>query len=278
MNDDEKTVSNETIEEQTMNQNQSVDEETNTATENESTEQNSSNGKFYTEEEFNNRVNEAVDKRVSRKMSKLEREFEKKIASYKDTENVLQTALGTKNIDESNEKLREFYEDQGIDLPDVYRPGLSKDDARTLGKKDAEDFFDDGYDAMEVEANRLASKGYENLNDREKAEFETLGDRLTAEKRKKELLSVGGSKDLLNDENFKDFTDKFDSKVSIKDIYDIYKRLQPKPKVGTPGSMINHNQVAEKDYYTEEELDKLTSEDLDDPKVFEKAMKSLQKI
>ena len=47
-------------------------------------------GRFYTDEE----VNSIVDKRVARKM----RKYEKQMAEYEDTENVLKSALEVDNI------------------------------------------------------------------------------------------------------------------------------------------------------------------------------------
>lgn len=270
--ENEETVSQETIEEQTMNETQDV-EGTGVAEE-----QNSEpEGRVYTEDEFNTAVNEAVDKRVARKLRKMESKYEEELAAYKDTDNVLRSALGTNDIAESNEKLREFYEEQGIELPDVYVPGLSKRDAEALGERDADDFIEEGFEAMEEEANRLAEKKFENLSDREKAEFNKLATTLTSEKRRKDLLSVGGSKELLDDKEFKEFSSQFNSQVSIKDIYEMYNKIKPKKEVGTPGSMQNHNPSAKKDRYTEEEISSMTSADLDDPEVWAAVVRSLQK-
>ena len=46
------------------------------------------------------------------------------------------------------------------------------------------------------------------------------------------------------------------------------------PKIGA----LNKSQLPEKDLYSNDELDRLNSSDLDDPAVFEKAMKSMQKL
>ena len=48
-------------------------------------------GRYVTDEE----LNEIVDRRVARKMSKIEREYEKNLAQYKDTEAVLNAGLKT---------------------------------------------------------------------------------------------------------------------------------------------------------------------------------------
>ena len=48
----------------------------------------------------------------------------------------------------------------------------------------------------------------------------------------------------------------------------------PPPEMGSVGSIAGK----EKDFYTSEELDKLTSKDLDNPKIFKVAMNSLEKL
>ena len=62
-------------------------------------------GRFMTDEEIDN----LVMKKVNRRMAKLEAQKEKELSVYKDTENVLKSALGANNIDEANKKLREYY-------------------------------------------------------------------------------------------------------------------------------------------------------------------------
>ena len=113
--------------------------------------------------------------------------------------------------------------------------------------------------------------------EQEKAEFNKLATTLTSEKRRKDLLSVGGSKELLDDKEFKEFSSQFNSQVSIKDIYEMYNKIKPKKEVETPGSMQNHNPSAKKDRYTEEEISSMTSADLDDPEVWAAVVRSLQK-
>lgn len=46
----------------------------------------------------------------------------------------------------------------------------------------------------------------------------------------------------------------------------------------SPGSVTGKGQAIEKDYYTSDELDRLTDADLNDPNVFEKAMRSMSRI
>lgn len=226
-------------------------------------------------EEVKKFTQEEVDEIVKRRLLRKEKDFQKELSKYKDTDNVLRSTLNLSEEDDVNEKVREYYEAEGIQLPERYEPGLSQDDLEALGEKDAKYIIADGIDAMTEEANRLAAKKYANLNPREKATFNILAEKLTEEKNRKELLSIGASEELLKDESFNKFKKQFNSNVSIKDIYSLYKGSQPKPKAENPGSMKNADRTRQKDRYTEEEISKLTSKELDDPKVWEAVMNSL---
>ena len=46
----------------------------------------------------------------------------------------------------------------------------------------------------------------------------------------------------------------------------------------SPGSVTGHGAGAEKEFFTSEELDRLSQKDLENPAIFDKAMKSLKKI
>lgn len=210
-------------------------------------------GRYVTDDE----LNDLVDKRVARKMRKIERDNANNMSAYKDTENVLKSALGASDINEANQKLREYYAEQGLKLPDPYKPGLSEHQLEVLAKDDANNFIELGHDAMVEEAERLASIGYQNLNKSEQIIFNTLAERLTNDKNKAELKSLGAKEDLLTDEKFNNFRKKFNSNVSIKEIYEMYMNNQPKTKVENPGSMKNTSSGS-RDFISEAEYDKMS--------------------
>lgn len=228
-------------------------------------------GRFVTDDE----LNDLVDKRVARKMRKFERDNANNMSTYKDTENVLKSALGASDINEANQKLREYYEEQGVKLPEPYKPGLSEHQLEVLARDEANNFIEEGHEAMVEEANRLANIGYQNLNESERIIFNTLAEKLTEEKNKSELKSLGAKEELLTDKSFNDFRKLFNSNVPIKDIYEMYSKNKPKSKVENPGSMKNFKEPNKKTFYTDEEISKLTSEELDDPEVWEAVRKSM---
>lgn len=213
-------------------------------------------GKFYTEEEFNQKVNEIADRRVARKMRKLERELDK----YKDTENVLKSQLGGETIDEVNDKLRNLYTNEGVELPERY---VSEDSEyiEYQADRDSKDIITEGYESMKQEANRLASIGYDNLSKKDKLVFTKLVDALNSENDKRALRSLNIDESILEDKSFIEYRNQFNSNVPVTKIYDMYQGTQEK-QINTPGDLTNNSEL-EKDFFTDEEIEKMTDEELE---------------
>jgi len=235
--------------------------------------------KQYTDEEIeklvNDRVNSILPTKIEREKRKLEKVYNEKLSKYEETESILSAGLGTKDITESNQRMREFYEEQGINIPAyTQKPRYSEDDERTLGESDAEKIIALGYDEMQDEANRLAEIGTNNMSPRERVVFTKLAAELTRQNQVKELAQIGVKEDMLNDSNFKSFASQFDSKTPIKKVYEYYTQLQPKKQIENPGSM-KGNKETEKTIYTDEEISKLTLDDLDKPGVWDKVRKAM---
>lgn len=222
-------------------------------------------GRFYTDEE----VNSIVDKRVARKM----RKYEKQMAEYEDTENVLKSALEVDNISDANKKLRNYYQEQGYELPER-KSSYSERELNILAKAEADEIIEEGYDSMLEEAKSLAKIGYQNLNQKEKLIFMTLGDELDKQNDTRELKKLGANEELLKDSRFIEFRNMFDKKTPIDKVYGLYKKQEPKPKVELPGSMKNTSVKGEKEYLTPEEVVALTPEDWEKPGMWEKVRKS----
>lgn len=224
-------------------------------------------GRFYTDEE----VNSIIDKRVARKM----RKYEKQMAEYEDTENVLKSALEVDNISDANKKLRNYYQEQGYELPER-KSSYSERELNILAKAEADEIIEEGYDSMLEEANRLAKIGYQNLNRKEKLIFMTLGDELDKQNDTRELKKLGANEELLKNSDFIEFRKMFDKKTPIDKVYGLYKNQQPKPKVELPGSMKNNSVKSDdvKEFYTFEEANKFTREEICANPKLEKAIEN----
>ena len=229
-------------------------------------------------EEVKTFTQEEVDAIVQKRLARKERDFQKELSKYKSAEEVLKTGLEATDITGAEDKLRAFWGEQGVKLPEKVKPGLTQHQMEILARGEAEEFIEEGYDSMKTEANRLASKGYQNLNESEKIIFDRLAERLTNEDNKRALLKLGASEELLSDKSFNDFRKKFNSNVPISEVYDMYmKNNKPKTVKENPGSMKNSDVNGTKDFYTPEEIAKLTDEQLDDPKIWEVVRKSMTK-
>jgi len=233
----------------------------------ESTTEEQPQGKFYTDEEFNAKVNEIADRRVARKMRKVNRELD----DYKDTINVLKSQLGGDTIEDVNTNLRKLYENEGVELPKKY---VSEDSElnELLAERDFKDFETEGIKSITDEANRLAGIGYENLNSKDKILFSKLVNKIDTENDKKVLKGLNVDESILEDKDFISFRGQFNREVPISKIYDLYSGKK-ETKINTPGNLENKS-TAEREYFTDEEIEALTMEQLDDPKIWEKVRKS----
>ena len=236
--------------------------------------------KTYTEEDLERLVNDKVNKilptKIEREKKKMEKDYRKILAKYEETESILSAGLGKTDIDEINKDMRNFYKDQGIYIPAYTQPKYSDDDEKALGELEASKIISLGFDEMQDEANRLAEIGSDNMTVREKAMFTALAKELTIQKNRNELIKLGVKEDLLNDDEFKKFSNKFNKDVPIKDIYEMYSQVNNKQKKYEQiGSLKNPSPKVEKDYYTDEEIDKLSYDDLDKPGVWDIVRKSM---
>ena len=223
--------------------------------------------KTYTQEE----VDAIVGKRLARKEARIRKEYDRK---YGDLEGVLKAGMDKEDIGEITEDLRDFYGNKkGIKMPS--KIDYSEADIEMLARAEADDIIRGGYEDAVEEVDRLTDIGYADMTAREKAVFKVLAEYVDKEERKKELSSIGVTEEVYESAEFKDFASKFNSNIPIKDVYEIYRKTQPKKNIKPMGSMKQGQDTGVKDYYTPEEIERLTEEDLDNPKVWEAVRRSM---
>lgn len=226
--------------------------------------------KIFTQEE----VDKFVKDRLFRQENKIRDEYERK---YSRVEEVLNAGLGTKDIGEATEKLTEFYKEQGIDIPEQK---LTTRQERILAEAEANEIISDGYDELVKEVDKLANKGTNNLTSKEKIIFTKLAEERTRQEALKDLKSIGIGEDILNDKDFKEFSDKLNPKLSLKEKYEMYEKFKPKKKIETIGSMKGtpSKDSGIKDFYSRDEALKFTREDFNKyPELFKAVEKSMAK-
>lgn len=237
--------------------------------------------KTYSEEELQSKLEElrtqmkednqkAWNKRWGQEKAKMEREF----AKQNEAVNLFMQQTNTNNVDDL---LNYSYEQYGVERPKNQR---SQEDEMILGQYDAKSILELDDDFIEEEAERLSNL---KRNAREEATFMELGRYLTDKKEKakleKEIKENGIDESLLDNQDFKDFRSKFNKETSLADIVNIYSSTQKAPvekkqKPFSAGSSTGKVIKEESEFFTEDEFMALTAEDLKNPKIYEKAMKS----
>ena len=213
-------------------------------------------------------VDEMIAKKLARKEAKIRREYEKK---YGRAETVLKTGLQKDNLEDAVSELENYYEEQGVRIPKIQ---YSERDTEILARAEADEIIDSGYDDIVEEVDRLANIGVENMSTSDKVMFQRLAEARMKIEEERDLSSLGISKDSLSEE-FKEFAKHLDSKMSLKDKYEFYQKYKPKKEVRKLGSMESGPISKVKDYYTAEEIDKLTDEDLDNDAIWNAVRKSM---
>lgn len=228
--------------------------------------------KTYTDAE----VDEIVKKKLFRQEQKLNREFNKQMSSYKRAEEVLNAGLGTSNIEEATNNLTNFYKEKGINVPE-YHETRNDHEIEVLARDDAKTIIDAGYEDIVEEVDRLAEIGLDNMSKRDKIMFQELAKERKRIENEKEIASLGVSRDEIESNEFKEFSSKLNPSLSLKEKYDMYSKFKPKKNENIMGSMKNMATSQVKDYYSPEEISKLTEDDLNDPQVWNAVRNSMTK-
>ena len=222
--------------------------------------------KPYTDEE----VNAIVGRKLARKESKIRKEYDKK---YGQLESVLKAGTGKENVEEMTNTFRDFYEKKGIQMPT--EPSYSARDIEILAGAEADEIIGYGFEEVVEEVDRLADLGIENMSPKEKAVFKRLAEYRQSTEKGRELAKIGVTEDVYNSKEFKDFASKFSSNTPVTEIYEIFNKMQPRKPVQPMGSMRNSQEPKVKDFYTQEEIERLTEEDLDDENVWNAVRRSM---
>lgn len=236
--------------------------------------------KLYTEDELNAKVNEVLGKKMPRQEAKIRKKVENEYREYKDLVETLELGTGRKGAKELNDVFRAHYEKNGVTFESKKaEPVYSARELEVLGKAEAEEIIDAGYDEVVEEVDRLSKLGA-NMSAKDKVIFKRLAEYRQSSERGKELAKIGVSKEEYDSDEFKRFASKFKSDTPITEVYETYQKTLPKKEFKTTGSMkttqTNDNGV--KEYYTPEEAKRFTQKELDaNPQIFHNIKKSMGK-
>ena len=219
--------------------------------------------------EYQSEFNDLMKNRLDRQKNKIERDYTEK---YGRLETIVNTGLGTNSVEEAANKLTEFYEKKGVKIPET--PKYSSKDIEVLANAEADDIIASGYDEIVNEVERLAEIGVDKMTQRDKVIFTKLANERKKLDDEKSLASIGVNKKEVETKEFQEFASKLNPSLSLKDKYEMYLQLKPKPKIEKMGSM-KSGKPEVKEFYTADEISRLTEEDLDDPKVWEAVRRSM---
>lgn len=222
--------------------------------------------KTYTQEE----VDAMMGKRVARTEAKIRREYERK---YGDLTDVLKAGTGKEDVGDITNTFRDFYSKKGIKFAE--KSQYNDEDAKVLAERDAQNIISGGFEDVVEEVDRLTDLGFENMNKREKATFKILAEHRQNVERGNKLSEMGVTEEEYGSNEFKEFASQFNANIPIDKVYDIYRKTKPKKEIRTMGSMKQTQTTKQKDYYTPEEIERITMDDLDDPKVWDAVRRSM---
>ena len=239
--------------------------------------------KSYTQAELdeyvNNRVDEILPKKIARERRKLERDYKDRLSKYEEAELVLNAGLGTDDIGEATENLRNFYASKGVEIPQ-YQPSYYEDDMKILADSEAQRIIGYGIEDVTEEVNRLTDKGFDDMTDREKLVFKSLVEYRDDYNNKKELAKIGVTMEALDDADYKEFAKDLNPNLSVKEKYEKYLKYKPKKNIEQIGSMKSYaaNETGIKEFYTPEEARRFTKADYDrNPELFKAVERSMLK-
>lgn len=228
--------------------------------------------KIYTQEEFD----AAVGKKKSRWESKSKRDTERQYAKANTIISMLKAGTGKQTEDEIIEHLKGFYGNLPpveAQVPSQY----SERETEILAEAEARDIIQAGEEEIAEELERLAALGPAGMNAREKEVFRHLATHKQTESQAAQLRSLGIPKEVYESKEFKAFAGMFAASTPARTIYDLYQKQQPQKPVETVGSVKNTGapENGVKDFYTPEDVDKLTAKDYDNPVIMKRVRESM---
>lgn len=211
--------------------------------------------KTFTQDE----VDELITKRIKRERNRMERDYSEELNKYKELAYLNEKGLKANNLDETLEKTRKFYGEQGI----KYVPTTNTKDEEILAKAYANEIIDeyDSLEDLEKYADRLSKKN--NQTNKDKLVLENIVSEINNRKRLTDLKKLGVTEEIYNSKEFRDFESKFTKDTSIDEIYNLYNSSKKQvEKPANPGSMKSIPGKEKKEFITEAEYDKMTREEV----------------
>ena len=222
--------------------------------------------KTYTQAE----LDDIVGKRLARKEAKIRKEYDRKYGNLTD---VLKAGTGKESVEEITDTFAKFYEGKGIKIRK--EPTYTDKDIEVLANAEANEVIRMAYDEVVEEIDRLADIGVENMTAKEKAIFKVLFEHRQNTERHNELSKIGVTDDVYNSKEFQDFASDYKPGTPIEKIWNNFQKMQPKKEIKPMGSMKNTVTKEVKDFYSAEEISRMSEDDLRNPDVWNAVRRSM---
>lgn len=223
----------------------------------------------YTQEE----VDGFVEKRLARERARITRQYDREYGAYRELADVAMAGTGTKSVGEARDILTDFYGKKGVQMPQ--KAGFSDQDIKVLARADADELIGYGDEDVEDELRRLTDIGIEKLTPREKARMLLLDQHQKGAQRARKLSAIGVTEDVYSSREFQNFAGNFNPNTPIEYIHELYAKTQPRKEHRTMGSMKNAAGKEVRDFYSPEDIAKLSTDDLLDDSVWNAVRKSM---
>lgn len=226
--------------------------------------------KTFTQEE----VDAMVAGRLARERSKHEQNMKREYGPLMD---VLTAGTGKTNPREIAEHLRSYYQGKGATLPE--QPAFSERDIAILAQADAKEIISFGADEVKDEVARLEKLGEDGRSPKENALLRVLAEHQQAQQRRADFLEHGITEQELESADFQALVDLCSASTPAEKICEHYRLLHPKQDIQPMGSLNNTptDTKGMKDFYTPEDVDRLTAADYKNPEVMKRVRESMLK-
>jgi hypothetical protein len=215
-------------------------------------------------------LNEIVQRNKARAEAKVRKEYDRK---YGNLTQVLRAGTGKESVEDITQTFAEFYEKKGIKVSS--EPNYTAKDIEVLARAEADDIIRSGYEDVVEEVDRLTEIGVANMTAREKALFKALAEHRQNTERHNELSKIGVSDEVYNSREFQEFAKDFNPNTPVEKIWRYYQNTLPKKDIKPMGSMKNTPTNEVKDFYSAEEIARLTEDDLRNPEVWNIVRRSM---
>ncbi len=226
--------------------------------------------KTFTQEE----VDGMMAGRLARERSKFEQNIKREYGSLMD---VLTAGTGKTDPREIAEHLKAYYQGKGATIPE--QPAFSERDIAILAQADAKEIISFGADEVKDEVARLEKLGETGRSPKENALLRVLAEHQQAQQRRADFLEHGITEQELESADFQALVDLCSASTPAEKICEHYRLLHPKQEIQTMGSLNNApaDTKGMKDFYTPEDVDRLTAADYNNPEVMKRVRESMLK-